>query len=525
MVAASSSVDVASKQTLPGGGRIEHRAAKVSFVTGLSTLLTMIFQLISVPVCLSYWGKESYGTWLALFSAFMLLRSLDGGFAVYVGNKLNYLYHQDIAALRGHLSSSLAGVLVIASLELMLAGGTLISEPLATVLGMPAGQASDVSAKLGLLALMISWVLTGSYLGIVHRLLIPAGLMYQAAWWAMAFQVTQFGAIMAAAVMKFSMLQASLLFALSQLIIYVSSALYVRHKMPAFSPWLRGFRLRTGLSDLSKSLLLTASTLIQQTATNGAVLLVAAVAAPIAVPVFTTVRTLTNLWTSVTTVLTTPLLPDVVRFHAKGEVHKLVTVNQAFWVFVGSAVNCGTLLSYPLLPFVYDRWTAHAVALDKPLLCLMLGAVVLTNAGALMALYLNGVNRLQIGLGTSVTRAVLGLGLGALGFGRLGLTSFGLGILVAELAALLINGRYFLKHELAENDPDVRAAAFGPVTLSTGSASLFFVGAAFGWWSSQWSWLLGLSGVAVGAVWGWKTLEPELQARFTNLVARPYRRA
>ena len=115
--------------------------------------------------------------------------------------------------------------------------------------------------------------------------------------------------------------------------------------------------------------------------------------------------------------------------------------------------------------------------------------------------------------------------MGALGFGRLGLTSFGLGILVAELVALLMNGRYFLKHELAENDPHVRAAAFGPVTLSTGSASLFFVGAAFGWWSSQWSWLLGLSGVAIGAVWGWKTLEPELQARFTNLVARPYRRA
>ena len=44
---------------------IEHRATKVSMVTGLSTLLSVAFQLISVPICLKYWGAENYGKWLA----------------------------------------------------------------------------------------------------------------------------------------------------------------------------------------------------------------------------------------------------------------------------------------------------------------------------------------------------------------------------------------------------------------------------------------------------------------------------
>jgi hypothetical protein len=65
---------------------IEHRSVRISLVNGLSTVLTLVFQLISVPICLKYWGKESYGSWLALFSAFMLIRSLDGGFTAYVGN-------------------------------------------------------------------------------------------------------------------------------------------------------------------------------------------------------------------------------------------------------------------------------------------------------------------------------------------------------------------------------------------------------------------------------------------------------
>jgi O-antigen/teichoic acid export membrane protein len=450
----------------------------------------------------------------------MLLRSLDGGFTVFVGNKLNFLYHQNTAALHEHLSSAVFGIVIIGCLELALAAGTLILEPLSAVLGVPAGQADGVMAKFGLLTLMISWVLSGSYLGIVHRLLIPAGLMYQAAWWAMGFQVCQFGAIMAAAVWRLNMLETSLLFALSQLAIYVASALYVRRALPGFSPWLRGFRVRVGLSDLGQSLFLTTSNLIQQSATNGTVLLVSALAGPVAVPVFTTVRTLTNLWTSVTTVLSTPLLPDVVRLYAKGEVQKLVAVNKAFWVLVGSAVNLGALLSYPLIPFLYDQWTAHGVALHRPLLCLLLGSVVTANAGALMALHLNGINSLRIVLGASVARAVFGLGGGALGFGRYGLAAFGLGILAGEIAATLMTALYFVKHEVTAKGSRIPASDLGPVLLSTGSVLLYFAGAGVGWWSVGWVWSCAICGVAVASVWGWRTLDLALQRRLKDMAIR-----
>src|SRR5260370_22984454 len=354
------------------GEPIGHRAAKVSLVNGLSMILGVGSQLVSVPVCLHYWGKEVYGSWLALYSAFMLLRGLDGGYTAFVGNKLNYLYHQNTDALREHLSSAVFGVVIISLLQLVLAAGTLFLDPLSAMLGMSADQTDDFTAKLGLLTLMVSWVLTGSYLGIVHRLLIPPGLMYQSAWWAIEFQICQFAAIMVAAILMLNMLQTSIVFSLSQLASYVASALYVRYKLPRFSPWLKGAKRRIGVSDLVQSGFLTTSNLIQQGAVNGSVLLVSVLAGPIAVPVFTTVRTLTNLWTAVTTILSTPLLPDVVRIHAKGEVQKLVAINQAHWVLVGSAVNLGAILSYPLIPFLYDQWTAHAVILDKSLLCLLL---------------------------------------------------------------------------------------------------------------------------------------------------------
>ena len=131
------------------------------------------------------------------------------------------------------------------------------------------------------------------------------------------------GAIMLAAFMHLDLLQTSLLFAFLQVAIYTASAICIAKRLPEFYPWWRGGKLRTAVSDLGKSSLLTASALIQQGATNGLVILVSSVSGPAAVPVFTTVRTLANLWTNVTNVLTAPLLPDVVRYHATADGQKL----------------------------------------------------------------------------------------------------------------------------------------------------------------------------------------------------------
>src|SRR3981081_3453864 len=109
------------------------------------------------------------------------------------------------------------------------------------------------------------------------------------------------------------------------------------------------------------------------------------------------------------------------------------------------------------------------MTLDMPLLSLMLGSVVVANAGALMALHLNGINSLPIVLSASAVRAVFGLGVGALGYSRFGVRSFGFGILFGEIVATLMTAFYFLEYEVANRGVRIPRAAFGPVALSLGS--------------------------------------------------------
>jgi O-antigen/teichoic acid export membrane protein len=492
---------------------LEHRAAKVSLVNGVSTILAIFFQLVSVPVCLHFWGKEKYGNWLALLSAYMLIRGLDAGYGAFVGNKLNYLYHKDTGALRKHLSSAVYGICAVSFLQLALTAGTFILEPLSNMLGIRAESADALQARLGLLALVTTWAAAGSYLAIACRLLIPAGFMYETAWWVMAFPVCQFAVVMVSATLNLDLLKTGLLAALAQTLISVAFALYVHRALPRFTPWLAAARIDVGLRDLWQSLPLTASNLIQQGSISGSVLMVSILAGPTSVPVFTTVRTMALLWNSVTGILSGPLLPDVVRLHANGEAAKLAAINQAYWVLAGTAVNLGVIISYPAIPFLYRHWTVHTVVLNQPLLCLVYASVVITNAGGLMAVHLNGINSLRIVLSASMARAILGLGIGALGFRYFGLASVGIGILAAEIMATLITILHFVKHELGGHGSRIAVSAYGPVGLSSGAVLLFFIGAALGWWSVGTVWLLTIACVAAASLWGWNQLDSELRER------------
>jgi hypothetical protein len=219
------------------------------------------------------------------------------------------------------------------------------------------------------------------------------------------------------------------------------------------------------------------------------------------------------MWTTATTVLTTPLLPEVLRFHAHSEAQKLWAMNQVYWVLVSSAVNWGVLLSYPLISQLYSFWTGNAVELNNALLCLLLASVVVNNIGALMSLHLNAINSLRFILCTSVVRCLFCLGGGFMGFGHLGLASFGVGILSGELITLFLTIYVFNKYELVSRGVEVAVMSFIPLSLGAGSVFLFLIGQGFNLFPAQWSWLIAATGAAVASGWGWCRLDHDMRTR------------
>jgi len=187
-------------------------------------------------------------------------------------------------------------------------------------------------------------------------------------------------------------------------------------------------------------------------------------------------------------------------------------------VLVGSAVNLGVLITYPLIEPMYGYWTAHAVALDKSLLCLLLASVVVVNVGGLITLYLNGINRLGIVLVSYVVRSILSLGAGGLFFFNFGLAGFGMGVLGGELLALHVMVRYFVKRELSLQGVSLPLRSLAPITVSTCSVLIFLMSEGFGFSLANYIYSIALLGVVMAALWGWKGLEHGVRSRLLRMI-------
>ena len=498
--------------------RVEHRAAAVSLVTGLSIVLSVGFQLISVPICLHFWGIERYGAWLTIFTASTMFRTVDGGFINFVGNRLNLLYHADHSALRSVLASSTVGVAILGVVQL---GLVLIAVSVGRHGGL-FGAVADMpgeEGRLGLVILVVVWIFSGSYLGIVHRLLIPSGLMYQAAWWSMGLQASLFFAVVIAALARMDLLGASMLIGAVQAAVYLASAVYIRRRLPEFFPWWKHPDWRTGLADLRGSSIFLLSGVFQQSATSGVVLLISAKLGVGVLPAFTTVRTMANLWNNVTTTLTSPLLPDVIRYHASQQTEKILSLTQAHAWLLGSVVNIGIVLAYPFLLVAYGYWTGGKLTLDMSLFAALLGAVALANAGALMNLYLSGINHARAVLWLAFLRAVLTLGVGWFAI-SLGLSGIGLGIVIAEFACFTLVSVHFFPDAMQQVDGKRQWPRLQWAWVSLMCVLLFLFAAAIEGGFPRSAFGLSLLGMATASWLGWRELDVEVRGRLLLLVAR-----
>lgn len=498
---------------------VETRTAKVALASGLSMGLSIALQLVSVPVCLRFWGQETYGLWLALLALANVVRTLESGFTAYVGNELNLLYHRDQPALRSTLASALWGAILVAAIELLVGVLIVVSGALAGLLGIPEEVAREGRAGLALVLMLIGFVSTGPYLGVVNRLLIPAGMLHQSTWWFMGLQITQTASLVAAASLGFSLTEAAVLFSAAQAAIHVASAIYIARKLPQFFPWWTHSTWASGLRDFFRSGVMVGANLLTQAATNGVVMLVSGGLGAAAVPAFTTVRTLTNLWSSVGQVLLSPLFPEIVRYHAQNDAKKLVAAVETHWLIANCVVNFSILACLPFIDDAYRLWTDGRVALEPALLSTLLLAVVVATPGSLIALYLTGINDLRAVTVLFAVRGLVPLAAGLALLRPLGVVGVGVGVVLGEFLGPVVVGGLYFRRQLRRSG-SVKAPRWQPAALGTSSAAAFLAWQASGSAHFGVAYAAALLGVVASVVWGWRGISTEVRDRVWRLLRR-----
>lgn len=455
---------------------------------------------------------------MALSAAYTILRTVDGGFTAFIGNKLNMLYHQDQQEMRRVLASAVWGVILLGSLQIIIVLGLYFSNSMSLIIGSAVSQISASQTIFGLMVMSLTWILSGSYIGMLHRFLIPNGMLYQLLWWVMLLQVSQSLSIMLAAYFQFSVFNAALFFAFAQAVVYISSAFYIKWRLPQFYPWISGAKLKIGVREIIRSLPMTVNGAIQQAGNSGVVVLVSAVLGAAVIPVYSTMRTLSNLWTTVTNIVTAPLLPDVVRFHATKEPRKFIMIHKTHILLMSVIINLSIMLAYPLLDTVYLYWTRGKLPIDHRLICLLLASVSVFALNSLFNTFLTGLNNGRYLVVMGLLRGFFVLIAGYFLLPIFGLSGIGMAILLAEVLLMAANAYIFIREELRSIGAEREAMFTWYDSLCFLSVLVFLLLNVFITNLGIIYYFISLMSLFIGMIYSWVNLDIEIKSRILRML-------
>jgi len=292
--------------------------------------------------------------------------------------------------------------------------------------------------------LLLVWIIFGSFGGILHRLMIPVGLMYQSQWWGILYSFTQLLSIIITVISGGSILDVCIVYALVQAFVYTLTFIYIKNKIPLFFPWWKLKDWKTAFSNFGKSLVLTINNIIQQLGNSGLILFIANLFSVATIPVFTTLRTITNSAGSITNVFITSLVPDLVRYHANGEGRKVLATQNANWFITGSIINLGILIIMPFIEALYVLWTKGHLEFNFQLFLFLAASISFLSFGTGLNTYIKSINDLFSQTVIIFTRVILIFLFSYLFITSLGIAAVGLGILISELVSSVILPVYFV---------------------------------------------------------------------------------
>jgi O-antigen/teichoic acid export membrane protein len=425
---------------------IEHRTFKGTAIGFLSFLISIIHSVVLVPFFLTYWGETKYGQFLGIFAALQLLRTLDTGHQVFIGNRFNLEYHHNKEQAYKTLSSSTIIAFSIGFFEFLIFIVLWLSGLGERIFGLD--MVMDTTLVIGISSMLVMWWLVGSIGGILVKAVIAKGLFSEATMFGMIIKIIEIVIISFAIILKFSLASLFIMLALVNFAFSILLFYWVYLRMPEFYPWWKGWDLKIGWSNFYKSMVLTVNGFLEQLNVNGLIFIVSNYLSIALIPVFTTLRTLTNTMNMVTNIFIQPLVPEMVRFHSQENKTKVLRVIQTNWFFSGALVNLGFLLLIPVAENLYHIWTNNKLVFNEGLFYLLILSVILYNYGRGLTSYLSGINDLRAISTITWAKSIILFVVSIIWIKSFGLLSIGIAVLLSEIVGSVILPNHYLQRHL-----------------------------------------------------------------------------
>jgi O-antigen/teichoic acid export membrane protein len=335
--------------------------------------LTLVIQLISVPVLLGAWGVNIYGEWLILSAIPLYVALSDLSFSTVAGNSMTMLAaaneREEAAALGRQvwsLVTAMTGATVVAAIAIAFIFGGIIGTGAAISVG---------EAQLVLVALFVQ-VAVGNQFGVLDACYRAGGRYPLGVALRQVSRLLEFGALLAAVLLGAGPGAAAIFFLAGSAVGFGASWVVVRRVVPWLSFRPARPRAQTLRSLLAPGLAFLAFPLSNSLSVQGLTIIVGGMLGAPSVVVLSTTRTVTRAVTQILQSINLSIWPELSRSIGSGQYDEARMIQRRA-VQLSLIVSASAALTLLVIgPAVIRVWTHGLVNPPMTLLVVLLLVVV-----------------------------------------------------------------------------------------------------------------------------------------------------
>jgi hypothetical protein len=460
-----------------------------SAVSLVGFCVTVLQAVLQVPLLLEVWPAETFTAWVTALAMHAFVISCDVGFHSFIGVEIILTGLGRRAAIRGLFNDALRVWAVLSVVQLAIVAAVWFGPRL-----LPGVDAQTIqllgAARVPFAILVVQWIVVGSLLSLVCRVLLAGGQTIFFQWFGVMHRTMLFVATVVAAWAGRGVGGVALAYSVAGTVFAVIGIVYVLRRYPLIVPHRADGSWRTAWSLFRRSSGLTVSSMLEQSAVGGLTTVVAGVFHDLQTAAFATMRSLANFVTQAAGVLLNPAVPEFGRAATPAGVHKAALIIDSAFIIGTTMLAAAVSISSPWARTLYAAWTRHELPFDASLFIGLVAGVLIRQVGLPLHYFLLGTNRVRPQFVATAIRATVVYGSLPFAIAWLGLTGVSVSIVAAEgctaayLTAVMRQafrdyGRAFQPQGplLAAAQAIVAVACLGGVLATPASPSVF-VGAA-----------------------------------------------
>lgn len=402
--------------------------------------ITMVTQIVLVPLYLSYWSVSTYGLWLAIISFSGLLNSLDIGYQEYLNYEFLKIGKDNKEKFSKYLCSGVVFGVLLGFTQIILIIILYSFNVFDVIFKDSRFLVNTEGIRDAFIILFMQatvWLISGSVGGLLNRALGTYGYYPRMAWWGVLTGAILSAAPAVAVVLGANLLQTGLTMAVARIVtdtpVYIDMVrILKRENIKLVSP-----SIKLGWKNFLNSTFLSATGLLDNVRQQGARLFLTPFIGSAGLAAFSTMRTGSNVALQGLRTIVNPLMPELMTFLHKKDQQRTEVAFGTIWIVSIAILAPALVIIQAFIKPLYTIWTRGKIPFD-PWLFGILSIGILVYAVAQPAVSIvRGNNLLKPQLIISTMSAIITVGGIFIAVPLLGILGAGISLLFAEIAACI----------------------------------------------------------------------------------------